>query len=324
MEQTGGPHVLRLQRVDRPEPGPGEVLVRVHAASVSHADLTFRDGTEPLGKGLPHILGGEVAGTVEATAAGAHGTTIGDRVLACSEAMGRDRDGGYAEFVIAETSELYPVPNRVGFATAAAVGRTFAIAWVALVHKAEIGRLDRFENRERVLVTGASGGVGAAAVQIARWKGATVVAVADGTKAKRLMSLGAHRVVSRSADDLSDRVIHAFGGRRATLIFDSIARNTLRSNVGMLERKGRIICAEDRRADVDEVDARDVTHILAMVEEGTFHPVVDSILPLSAAAAAHKRVATGVSFGKIVLVPDPIYESDDEELLKSREEAGPR
>lgn len=332
MEHTGGPGVLRLQPIDRPEPGPGEVLLRVHATSVNHADLFLRSGRFELRKHLPHVLGGELAGTVEETGDGVEGWQGGDRVMACFADLGRARDGTYAEYTCVPATELHRLPETVGFVSAATIGWAFSTAWIALIRNGHIGETQWFGGRERMVVSAASSGVGTAAVQIARWKGATVVAISSGKKASRLLRLGAHRIVSRSAEDLADRVLYAFGGRRATLILDLVGRDTLTNSVEMLERHGRIVCVGTLSGDRAEIDAlalirknatiqgslgkitrEEMAKILDLFANGTFYPVIDSIMPLSAASAAHKRIEAKQAFGKVVLVPDAIYPSSDGE-----------
>ncbi len=332
MHRTGGPKVLRPQRVDRPVPGPGEVLLEVRAVSVSHTDLLIREGTVPAGP-LPHIPGGEAAGLVRDTRSDRF--SVGDHVLASSDRLGRDRSGTYADFLTASAGDLYPMPAGVSFVAAAAVGRPFSSAWRALLVDGGLGASRFFGARERVLISAASSGVGSAAVQIARWRGATVVAISSGNKATRLMSLGAHRVISRSAPDLGDRVVTAFGGSRASLILDLVGKDTLRESVAMLEPHGRIVCVGTLSGKLAELDAQALiskevtivgsagaieaevmTEILRLVAEGTFHPVIDSILPLSAAASAHQRLGDMATFGRIVLVPDQVYESGREELVE--------
>ena len=327
----GSSDQLRLQPLDRPVPGPGEILLRVHAAAVARTDVLLREGELPGGGAFPRILGGEAAGVITEVGEGAGGFEPGQRVLVFSDRVGRDRPGTYAEFVVVPAGDVHVIPDGLGFVSAAALGRPFATAWVALLEAAALGATAEFGTRERLVVSAASSGVGTAAIQIARWKGATVVAISSGTKATRLMTLGAQRVVSRSAEDLVERVVTAFGGHRATLILDLVGRDTLRSSVAMLEPRGRIVCVGTISGELAEIDAAaliqkratirggrgriepdDLQRILTLVGEGTFFPVIDSILPLSAARAAHQRVESRRSFGKVLLIPDALYHSGED------------
>lgn len=328
MDRVGDPTVLRLQSIERPVPGPGEVLIRVHAASVNHADLFHRSGKVAIGKEMPHVLGEDAAGTVEAVEDRAGEWSPGDRVLASFPDLGRSLNGGYAEFTCVPGDRLHRLPPEIGFVTAASIGQAFPTAWVALMRNGRLGSTTEFGKRERLVVNAASSGVGTAAVQIGRWRGATVVAVSSGNKAQRLMSLGAHQVVSRSAEDIPDRVRYAFGGKGATLIMDLVGRDSLLMTVDMLERHGRVVCVGTLSGESAAIDAQalisknatirgssgrvnqeEMAGILGLVADGTFHPIIDEIMPLSLAAAAHQRIEERRNFGKLVLVPDVLFES---------------
>lgn len=317
MHERGGPEVLRCETVPTPRPLAGEVVVRVRAASVNHTDLFHRSGRFFIQKALPHVLGMDLAGEVAALGEGVAGWAVGDRVAATFEALGRERDGAYAEYAAVPAPQLHRLPDGLDFVAAATAGLAFTTAWVALLDAGQLGA------GERVVIHAASSGVGSAALQIARWKGAEVMAVSEAGKALRLQSLGAHHVLDRASGDLAEQVTALTGGRGATLVLDLVGRTTLRASVSMLARDGRVVCVGTLAGDVAELDVMDLIMkrgtirgsfgvirpedfdtILRLFADGTFRAIVDSVLPLSEAAAAHRRVEAKQSFGKVVLVPE--------------------
>ncbi|HUP18534.1 MAG TPA: alcohol dehydrogenase catalytic domain-containing protein, partial [Gemmatimonadota bacterium] len=203
--ENGGPEVVRIEDVEPPVAGPAEVRIRVGASGVNHLDLWVRRGL-PIETTMPHIGGSDVAGTVESVGAGVTGWEVGDRVVVdpslscgacewcrageeplCDEyrILGEHTQGGFAEYVVAPARNLYRIPDDVSFETAAAAPLAFLTAWRGLVTRA------RLRAGETVLITGASGGVATAAVQIAKHLGATVYAVTSSPHVERVRDLGA-------------------------------------------------------------------------------------------------------------------------------------
>jgi NADPH:quinone reductase-like Zn-dependent oxidoreductase len=316
MHRRGGPEVLVYEDLPDPVPGPGEALVRVRAATVNHTDLFHRSGRFFIQKGLPHVLGMDVAGEIDSLGPGAAGWSAGDRVVATFEALGRERNGAYAELTTVPVERLHRIPEGLGFTAAASIGLAFTTAWVALVDNARIGE------GERVVVHAASSGVGTSAIQIARWNGARVVAIGDAGKAARLAELGASVVVDRRAKSLVAAVLDATDGAGATLVVDLVGRETLQSSIAMLARRGRIVCVGTLSGDEAGINVMDLImkngailgsfdairreafdEILRLFAEGVFRPVIDSVLGLNAAREAHEKVEARGVFGKIVLVP---------------------
>jgi NADPH:quinone reductase-like Zn-dependent oxidoreductase len=316
MHERGGPGVLRYEELPRPEPLAGEVLVRVRAASVNHTDLFHRSGHFILQKPLPHVLGMDVAGEIETLGSGVVGWGEGDRVTATFEALGRERNGAYAEYTTVPAVQLHRIPDGLDYVGAVSAGLAFTTAWIALF---DAGQL---RDDDRVVLHAASSGVGTAALQIARWRGASVVAVTDPSKGTRLRTLGAHAIVDRHSGELARRVTEAFAGKPATLVLDLVGRATLQSSVEMIGRGGRIVCVGTLSGDLAELNVMDLIMkrgtirgsfgvirrddydtILSLFADGTFRPVVDSVLPLAQAREAHERIQGKQVFGKIVLVP---------------------
>ena len=337
LRKTGGAEELRLEDVPDPTPGPDEVLVRVRAAAVCGRDVIDRRGGMPMMK-LPTILGHEFAGEVTALGARAaeeSGFRVGDRVVnlhrpfcgACDpcrrgdllfcerafQAFGVTVDGGYAEAVVAHARALVALPAAVGFEAASTVMCTAGVALRAL---RSIGRLVLGET---VLVTGASGGVGAYAIQIARSMGARVIATTTSeAKAERLAELGAHEVIVSAKSDFQDEVKRRGGADVALELTGAI---TFGAALRSLRRGGRMVIVgniETRKLELNPgalilfglslsgsfaCTARDLGDVLAMLSAGTLRPVIDRVLPLAEAAEAHRVLEARGAFGRIVLVP---------------------
>lgn len=331
----GGPEVVRIEEVERPEPGPAEVLFQVKAAAMNHLDLWVRRGL-PVETTMPHIGGSDVAGVVAALGPGVDDVAIGQRAvlnpnLWCGRCewclkgqqplcvkfkiLGEHTQGGFAEYVVAPARNVYPIPDQVDFVEAAAVPLPFSTAWRGLIGRAHL------RAGEDVLITGASGGVATAAIQIARLAGARVFAVTTAENLERVWALGAHKVYDRGAVDYSKEVWKDTGKRGVDVILDSVGEATWPQNVRALARGGRLVtyggttgpnAVTDIRvmfwkqieligttmATVEEFDAA-----MKAVFSGELRPIVDVQLPLDRAREAHERLEEGKHFGKIVLVP---------------------
>jgi NADPH:quinone reductase-like Zn-dependent oxidoreductase len=315
MHERGGPEVLRYETIPIPIPANGEVLVKVHAATVNHTDIFHRTGQFFIQKELPHVLGMDVAGEIVALGEGVTGWRIGDRVVATFEALGRERDGAYAEYTTLPTDQLRHIPEGLDYTVAASIGLAFTTAWIALFYVGNLGAGDR------IAIHAAASGVGTSAIQIAHWNDAQVIAITAAEKAERLRPLGAEVVVDRKMD-IVKAVKDATGGRGATLVLDLVGNPTLQSSIDMVTRNGRIVCAGTLGGDITQINIMDLLmknvsirgsfgiirqedfeKILRLFARGAFKPVIDSILPLSEAKAAHEKIESRQTFGKVILVP---------------------
>jgi NADPH:quinone reductase-like Zn-dependent oxidoreductase len=333
--EHGDPSVLRIEAVPTPEPGAGEVRVRVRAAALNHLDLWVRRGL-PIEIGLPHIGGSDVAGEVDGVGRGVEGWPPGTRVvidpsLSCGECVwclrgeeplciryaivGEHVAGGFAEFVVVPARNLYAVPAGYPLEQAAAAPLAFLTAWRGLMTR---GRLAAGES---VLITGASGGVASAAVQIARRAGARVYAVTTTAHVEQVRQLGAHVVYDRTAVDFSRVLWRDTEKQGVDLVFDSVGAATWAQCVRTLGRRGRMVvygATTGPRAELDlrqlfwkqlEImgttmsNRREFREVMDLVFGGELRPVVDVTWPLERVAAAHERLERGESFGKIVLTP---------------------
>ncbi|HEX9106221.1 MAG TPA: zinc-binding dehydrogenase [Longimicrobiales bacterium] len=334
-DAPGGPEVLRIEEVERPEPGPGEVLVQVKAAAMNHLDLWVRRGL-PLETTWPHIGGSDVAGVVAALGPGVAGVEAGERVVVnpslwCGRCewclkgeqplcvsyriLGEHTNGGFAEYVAVPARNLLPIPDDLAFTEAAAVPLPFSTAWRGLITR---GRL---RAGEVVLVTGASGGVSVGALQIAKLAGARVFAVTTGENVERVRALGADVVYDRESMDWSKQVWKDTGKRGVDQILDSVGEATWSQNLRALARGGRLVTygattGPNALTDVRVVFWKQIEilgttmatpaefeTVMRLVFRRSLRPVVDVELPLAEVRQAHERLEAGRQFGKIVLVP---------------------
>jgi NADPH:quinone reductase-like Zn-dependent oxidoreductase len=335
IREHGGPEKLLLEELPDPEVGPGQVRVRVRACALNHLDLWVRRGLPNLRLRYPHVLGADIAGEVESVGAGVAGVVVGARALVapgvscgcCRDCLaGRDnlcrgygilgesRDGGYAELCTVPAANLLPFPDGLDFAHAAAIPLAFQTAWQMLVDRA------RVQPGETVLVLAAGSGVGSAAVQIARLHGATVIATAS-TQAKleAARALGAEHTIDHSRADVLAEVRRLTARRGVDVVFEHVGQATWEQSILACARGGRIVtcgattgyqAATDlrhvffRQLSIlgSTMGSKSVLHpIVDHVRAGRLRPVVDRVLPLAEAAAAHRLLEERAQFGKLVL-----------------------
>lgn len=230
----GEPETLRLMDEPVPEPGPGEVRVSVHAAGVNYPDLLVVRGTYQILAPLPFSPGKEVAGRISAVGPGVTGFAVGDRVLGIRE------NGCYAEEVVIPAATCYPLPDAMGFDLAAAFGLTYQTAWFALKRRA------RFQPGERVLVTGATGGVGTAAIGLVKaWGGVALAGVSGPHRAAAALAAGADAVIDLGLPDLDEslraQVEAATGGGRADVVIETVGGAVFDAAIRALDWDGRIV-----------------------------------------------------------------------------------
>ena len=318
--EPGDPDVLELREVPDPVAGPGQVVVRVRAAGVNRADVLQRRGLYPPPAGASEVLGLECAGEVEELGPGAEGLALGDRIFALLPG------GGYAERAVLHASVAMLVPRELDDTRAGAVPEVFATAYDNLV------RIGRLMPGEWVLIHGGSGGVGTAAIQVARRRGARpIVTVGTSDRAERCQLLGAEAAIVYRTEDFPRRIREITAGRGVDLILDILGASALDKNLESLATDGRLVVigamgglqaplslgrmlarrlsiqATTLRARSDEYKAalaRDMeVDVLPALAAGTMRPVLDRTFPLAEAAEAHRRMEAGSHFGKIVLLP---------------------
>ncbi|MFB6286044.1 MAG: zinc-binding dehydrogenase [Candidatus Bipolaricaulia bacterium] len=336
IHEHGGPEVLQYEDAPDPEIGAGEALIRVKACALNHLDLFVRAGAVP-GLDLPHTSGSDVAGTLEDVGADVDGFQPGDHVvlnpsLSCGNCefcrMGEDSlcasfsivgehgDGGYAELVKVPARNLSRMPDGFSFEQAAAAPLTFLTAWRMLMTRA------RLRTGEDVLILGASGGVGTAALQIAKLAGARVfVTAGSDEKLQRLQELGADELINYNEVDFSKDVYHRTGKRGVDVVVESVGEATFPGSVRCLRKGGRLVCCGATTGPQGEMDLRvlfwkqleligstmgtraEFDDVMNLVWDRKLEPIVHRTFPLSDAQAAHEAMAAGDVFGKLVLIP---------------------
>ena len=316
--EGGDPDVLDLEEVERPNPGRGEVLVEIEAASVNPVDAKFRAAGLPR---LPKTTGSDLAGTVVAVGEGVDGYAEGDRVFATGLHTGRFAGGSFADYAAVPTDLLAHLPEGVSFEQGAAVALVGVTAWRALVHHAGL------EPGGTALVHGGNGGVGHVAVGLADALGATPVATARPTYHDALREIGAGAVLDYERDDLADAAREATGGADAVL--DHMPDRYLGTDVTAAGFGGDIVViagdtatfpdvAAARSAELDvhmmsmsnlatHSDAPDIGPILdrlgSLLADGRLDVTVDRTYPLDEAAEAHRAVLEESFLGKILVEP---------------------
>lgn len=333
----GDPSVLCLDDVERPKPGPGEVLVKILAVSVNHLDLWVRRGMPGVNIPLPRILGSDGTGEICELGEGVTGLAKGAVVMiepgmssgrSAMDLLGKDHlsddygirgehsDGIDCEYACIEARYLRPLPAGLDPVQAAACPLVFLTAWCMLKERAML------RSDDVLLVLGAASGVGSAAVQIAKDHGAKVIATA-GSDAKRALvsDLGADLVLDHYDSDWPKHVLSETGGRGVNVVFEHTGPATWKGSMRCLARNGRLVtCGGTTGAEVSLVlphlfmknisilgstmgPRRTFDPILERLASGVFKPVIDQVLPLSEASMAHERLEAGDVVGKIVLVP---------------------
>jgi NADPH2:quinone reductase len=313
--QYGGPEVLKLDEVPAPQPGQGQVVVRNHAVGVNPVDTYLRSNTDNRGPKLPYTPGSDAAGVIAAVGPGVTSVKVGDRVY-----VGGTLSGAYAEMSLCTEAQVHPLPANVSFAQGAAMNVPYATAYHALIHRAH------GHEGETVFVHGASGGVGIAAVQIARARGMTVIGTAGTPRGRQLvLEQGAHHALDHRSPGYLKDLTDLTGGRGPDVILEMLANVNLRADLDVIAMRGRIVIIGNRgtieinpRATMNK-DAAILGMALfhaspvqlagihaALVEglrNGTLKPVIGQELPLGEASRAHQAVIEDSHYGKIILVP---------------------
>src|SRR5437667_11595172 len=231
VREFGGPEVLKLEEVSTPKPAAGQVRVRIHGARVNPYDTYMRAGTYAIKPSLPYTPGSDAAGVIEAAGAGVKKVKPGDRVYTA-----KTLTGAYAEYALALEEQVHPLPEKISFAQGAGVWVPYGTAYHALHHSAKA------RASETVLVHGASGGVGCAAVQMARAMGLTVLGTAGTQKGIDLVKReGAHHVFDHSKTGYQEEILKSTRGRRADIVLDMLATVTLATYLPLIATNGDVI-----------------------------------------------------------------------------------
>jgi NADPH2:quinone reductase len=316
-DKVGGPEVLKIAEVPKPEVKPGTVLIKVRAAGINFADTLFRNGQYVMQPQLPDTPGLEAAGEIDAVGAGVTNLRPGQRVAALGNKM-------YAEYAIAPATQVIPIPDSLSFEDAAAVPVQVLTAW-HLLHTAHQTRPG-----QTVLIHSAAGGVGIVAMQIAKAAGARVIGtVSSDSKAALAKVYGADDVINYASKDFAVEVNRITGGRGVDLILDAIGATTMDKGIGCLAPFGHLILYGrsggapeplnvfrlfDKStklsgftlytvAAVPDVMRRGIEESFKLIAEHKVKLLVGKSFPLAQAAEAHKFMESRQSTGKLVLIP---------------------
>jgi NADPH:quinone reductase len=314
IREFGGPEVMHLEDIPDPQPGPGQVLVTLKAVGVNHVDAYIRAGEYGMGT-LPYVPGFDAAGVVEAIGEGVTRVAVDDRVYVAGTLT-----GAYAEMALCEENQVHPIPNRVSYRQGAAIGIPYTAAYRALFQRAGA------KAGETVLIHGATGGVGMAALQWARAAGMTVIATGGSEHGMALATAhGAHHVLNHHASGYLEQIPDLTAGRGVDVIVELAADINLGQDLRFLAAGGRVVVVGGRgKVEIEPGDAikRDAT-IVAMslfnasagelagihaaisagLVTGAIRPVVGMELLLEDAPSAHEAIMTSGALGKVVLIP---------------------
>lgn len=338
IETFGGPEVLEYKDVPDPAAAAGEVVVQVKACSVNRTlDLEVRQRGAGFGVTLPHISGADPSGVVTQVGPGVSGVKAGDRVAvhpmincgtcrfcqrgeenAClsMKVVGVHRPGGYAELVRVPATNVLPLSPRLSFPEASALPLSYPVAWHLLVTLAQVGAGDT------VLIMAAGSGLGVAGIQIAKLKGARVLAAAGSAeKLERARALGADATINYAETDLPQEVKRLTDGWGADVVFENIGTATWEKSVASLARKGRLVTCGTHGGSQASIDIRtlyrnyisllfsagstrrETEEVFRLADAGKLKAVIDRTFPLKEAAEAQRYLADRKNFGKVILVP---------------------
>ncbi|MGA8012697.1 MAG: NADPH:quinone reductase [Candidatus Acidiferrales bacterium] len=320
IKEFGGPEVMKLEEVPDLKPGAGQVVVRLRAIGVNPVETYMRAGTYPRKPSLPYTPGTDGAGTVESVGPALNTKEAarfkpGDRVY-----IAGSLSGAYAEQSLCDERFVFPLPANVSFAQGAAMNIPYSTAFRALFHRANA------RGGETVLVHGASGAVGIAAVQLARAAGLRVVGTVGSDRGRQLVAAeGAHEILDHKAPGHFDEALALTGGRGYDVILEMLANVNLGRDLPILAPKGRVVVVGSRGP--VEIDARHTmtrdasilgmsmwnatteeivsihSTLVAGLENKTLRPIVGQEIPLAEAARSHIAVMEAGAYGKIVLIP---------------------
>ncbi len=335
-QKHGGNEVLEYGDRKTPEPGEGEIRVAIRAAAMNHLDIFVRDGIP--GVPLPQIPGADGAGVVDAVGLRVEGFSPGDRVilqpgLYCNQCefcrageqslcvrfqiLGEHVPGTFAEAVVAPARNVFPMPERLSFEQAAAFPLVYQTAWRMIVTRGEV------RPGQTVLIHGAGGGAGGAALEVARLVGARVFATTSGEeKARRLTEAGAEAVIDYRKQDVAKEIRALTGKRGVDVVIDSVGDKTWMTSLKCAAKGGRIVtCGATTGPNPKEelrlvfwnqltilgstmANDREFRAMLSAVRAGKLTPRIDSTFAFSRAVQAYERLEKGDHHGKVVLVPD--------------------
>ncbi|HSB12650.1 MAG TPA: zinc-binding dehydrogenase [Blastocatellia bacterium] len=337
INRHGGSEVLELTELPDPSIKENEVLVRVKACALNHLDVWVRKGLPGIEFPMPHVLGSDIAGVVEATGSLVNSVRPGqevvlspgvscmhcwfclsgrDNLCASYDILGYRADGGYADYVKAPSFNVIPKPDNLTFEEASSIPLVFLTAWHMLRERVNL------KAGETLLVHAAGSGVGSAAIQIGKLLGARVFATAStDSKLDKARTLGADETINYGQEDFLDAVRRLTAKRGVDVVFEHTGEATWEKSVRSLARSGRLVTCGATSGFKGNLDIRylfsrqislhgsymgakaELVEVMRFFEDGRLKPVVDRALPLEKAQEAHKAIEDRAQFGKVVLVP---------------------
>ena len=309
MPRFGGPELFEERDVERPEPGPGEVLVRVVVAGTNPVDAKLRADGSFAGLEPPVVLGSDVSGVVEEVGAGVADLAPGDEVYYTPEIFGPGSNGGYAEYNLVRAGIVAKKPASISHEEAAAVPLAGGTAYEVLVRRLGV------RVGETVLIHGGAGGVGSFAVQIAHSAGARVIATAGPDNQETLRELGADVAVDYTRAGVADVALEETGGAGVDAVFDCVGGDTVVESIPATKPFGRLATILGAQGDLTPLYVKNQTlhgvlllrerarldEMSLMLERGQMRPLVDEVLDLGRVGEAHERLDSGHGRGKVVL-----------------------
>ncbi|WJW76123.1 zinc-dependent alcohol dehydrogenase family protein [Thiohalobacter sp. IOR34] len=324
INRFGGPEVFEAAELPRPEPGPGEVLIRVVASSVNPIDCKIRRGEVPVGPDFPAVLHADVAGVIEALGEGVDAFRVGDEVYGCAGGM-KGLPGALAEYMRADARLIAPAPRRLPLEEAAVLPLVAITAWEAVIDKLDL------QAGRRLLVYGGSGGVGHIGVQLGRWRGAIVHATGSREDKRRAArELGAVETIDYRQEAVEDFVARLTGGEGYDAVFDTVGQPVLADAISAAAFWGQVVTVSGR-ATLDlkpafqkslslhtvfmlipmlhnrrrEAHGAILRQVAALVDAGELRPLIhERRFGFSEVGAAHALLESGQALGKIALRAD--------------------
>jgi NADPH2:quinone reductase len=307
IDAFGGPDVFREADMSKPAPGPTQVLVKVHAAAINPVDYKIRQAGAWAGLQFPAILGWDVSGVIEEIGVAVRDFEVGDEVFYCAEIFGCQ--GAYAEYHVTEASVVAHKPANLTHFEAASIPLAGGTAWEGVIVRAKL------RVGETALIHAGAGGVGSAAIQIAKAAGARVFATSRAANLDLLHELGADRAIDYRTEDVVAVVLAETGGAGVDFTFDTVGGDTLTQSIEATKPWGRIAAVVPSSAPIDAAFHKNLTihfefsprnrakmeALRTLAERGQLKPIIETVLPLSHVAQAHERLEMGCVRGKIVL-----------------------
>ncbi|WP_273846373.1 zinc-dependent alcohol dehydrogenase family protein [Rubrobacter calidifluminis] len=307
--EFGPPELFEERDVPRPEPAPGEILVRVVAAGTNPVDAKIRADGTAFGLETPLVLGADVSGIVEEVGPGVTEFSPGDEVYYTPEIFGEKSNGSYAEYNVVPAAIVAPKPPSLSHEEAAAVPLAGGTAYEAIVRRLDV------KVGETVLIHGGAGGVGSFAIQIAKAAGARVLATAGPDNQKTLEDLGADVAIDYRSQDVSEVALSETGGAGVDAVFDTVGGETCAQSAACTRPFGRVATILGAQGDLTQLylknqtiygvfltrERRRLEEMTRLIERGQMRPLLDEVLDLTQVAKAHARLDSGHGRGKIVL-----------------------